>query len=164
MNAAGVVPVSDVHLEGWKNLLVVSVREVFQGMLKTKVAPVFQPERTLTLDWTAMIGFAGELRGVLMLSCDEISATRIASKMLEMPIEGPNDECKDALGEVCNMIAGNFKHKVSGLSAKCALATPTVITGKDYRVHRKESGAQESVFVTFAFMASPVYVSLELQK
>jgi len=31
-------------------------------------------------------------------------------------------------------------------------------------VHRKESGAQESVFVTFAFMASPVYVSLELQK
>jgi len=164
MNVAGVAPVSDVHLEGWKNLLVVSVREVFQGMLKTKVAPVFQPERTLTLDWTAMIGFAGELRGVLMLSCDELSATRIASKMLEMPIEGPNEECKDALGEACNMIAGNFKHKISGLSAKCALATPVVITGKDYRVHRKESGAQESLFVTFTFMGSPIYASLELQK
>jgi chemotaxis protein CheX len=164
MKVAGVAPASNVHLEGWKNLLVLSVREVFQAMLKTKVAPVFEPAKTLTLEWTAMIGLAGELRGVLMLSCDELSAIRIASKMLEMPIEGPNEDCKDALGEACNMIAGNFKHKISGLSANCALATPAVITGKDYRVHRKESGALESVFVTFTFMASPIYVSLELQK
>jgi chemotaxis protein CheX len=164
VKVAGVAPASNVHLEGWKNLLVLSVREVFQAMLKTKVAPVFEPAKTLTLEWTAMIGLAGELRGVLMLSCDELSAIRIASKMLETPIEGPNEDCKDALGEACNMIAGNFKHKISGLSANCALATPAVITGKDYRVHRKESGAQESVFVTFPFMASPIYVSLELRK
>jgi chemotaxis protein CheX len=164
VKVAGVAPASNVHLEGWKNLLVLSVREVFQAMLKTKVAPVFEPAKALTLEWTAMIGLAGELPGVLMLSCDELSAIRIASKMLETPIEGPNEDCKDALGEACNMIAGNFKHKISGLSANCAQATPAVITGKDYRVHCKESGAQESVFVTFTFMASPIYVSLELQK
>ena len=164
MKAVGVAPSTNSHLEGWKNLLVLSVREVFQDMLKTKVAPVFEPAKALTLEWTGMVGFAGELRGALMLSCDEISAVRIASKMLETEIEGPTEECKDALGEACNMIAGNFKHKISGLSANCALATPAVITGTDYRVYRKESGAQESLFVTFTFMGSPIYVSLELRR
>ena len=164
MTAASGAPALTAHLEGWKQLLVLSVREVFQSMLKTKVAPMFEPEKTLHLEWTAMVGFAGELRGVLMVSCDEMSATRIASKMLETPLQGANDDTKDELGEACNMIAGNFKHKITGLRTNCALGPPTVITGKDYRVHRKESGAPQSLCITFTFMSAPVYVSLELQK
>ena len=164
METANASPAPDAHLEGWKLLLIMSTREVFQSMMQTRIAPVFEPSRTLNLEWTAMVGLAGELRGVLMMSCDELSATRVASKMLEMPVQGPNQETSDALGEVCNMIAGNFKHKVSGLSARCALSPPTVVTGKDYRVHRKEAGASESLFVTFTFIGAPIYVSLELQK
>ena len=99
-----------------------------------------------------------------MVSCDEVSATQIASKMLELPLQESNQETSDALGELCNMIVGNFKHKISGLSSNCALSPPTVVTGKDYRVHRKESGALQSLFVTVAFMGAPIYVSLELQK
>lgn len=152
----------NIHPEDWTLLLLLSVREVFQGMLRTNVVPVFGPSRILNLEWTAMVGLAGELRGVLMFSCDEMSATRIVSKMLDMPLQGPNEETADALGEVCNMIAGSFKHKVSGLSARCKLTPPTVVTGKDYRVHRQESGASQSLFVTFAFMGAPICVSLEL--
>jgi chemotaxis protein CheX len=51
------------------------------------------------------------------------------------------EQTADALGEVCNMIAGSFKHKVNGLSERCALSPPSVVTGKDYRVHRQESEA-----------------------
>jgi len=39
-------------------------------------------------------------------------------------------EISDALGEVCNMIAGNFKNKISGLSEGCMLSVPTVITAR----------------------------------
>jgi len=60
--------------------------------------------------------------------------------MLEMPIEGPNEECKDALGEACNMIAAIQTQKSADWSAKCALATPVVITGKDYRGTGKNPG------------------------
>jgi chemotaxis protein CheX len=162
MKAVSPSPAVSVHLEGWLLLLILSVREVFQTMLATKLATVFEPSKKLHLEWTAMVGLAGELRGVLMLSCDEKSATRITSKMLGVPLPGPNEQTADALGEVCNMIAGGFKHKVSGLSERCALSPPTVVTGKDYRVHRQESGSLHSLSVTFTFDGAPIYLSLEV--
>jgi chemotaxis protein CheX len=163
MEAASASP-AKVHVEGWLQLLILSVREVFQTMLKTKVAPVFEPASSLTLEWTSMVGLTGELRGVLMLSCDEVSAVRIASKMLGVSLKEPDDQTADAIGEVCNMIAGNFKHKVNGLTANCALSPPSVVTGTDYRVHRQESGAKESLRVTLTFEGAPIYVSLEVQR
>jgi len=164
MKAVNASPAVSVHLEGWLFLLILSVREVFHTMLATKVAPVFEPAKKLHLEWTAMVGLAGELQGVLMFSCDEKSAIRITSKMLGVPLPGANEETADALGEVCNMIAGSFKHKVSGLSERCALSPPTVVTGKDYRVHRQESGSSQSLSVTFTFEGAPIHLSLELLK
>jgi CheY-specific phosphatase CheX len=56
-----------------------------------------------------MVGLTGELRGVLMFSCDEQSAVRITSKMLGVPLPGPDQQTAHALGEVCDMIASNTK-------------------------------------------------------
>jgi chemotaxis protein CheX len=154
----------NAHVEGWVLLLLLSVREVFQTMLRTKVAPVYEPASFLTLEWTAMVGLAGELRGVVMFSCDEVSAVRIASKMLGLSLHKPDSETADALGEICNMIAGNFKHKLSGPNAHCAMTTPSVVTGKDYRIHRRESQARESLHITLTFEGAPIYISLEVQR
>jgi chemotaxis protein CheX len=155
---------STSEVEGWLLLLMVSVQEVFQTMLGTRVAPVFAPSRALRLEWTAMIGLTGGLRGVLMFSCDEKTATRIESQMLRVPVESAGERTADAVGEICNMIAGNFKHKVSGLSDNCSLCPPCVVTGKDYRLHRRESGALQSLPITFAFAGAPIYISLEVQE
>jgi chemotaxis protein CheX len=156
----------NAHVKGWVLLLLMSVREVFQTMLQTKVAPVYEPASFLTLEWTAIVGLTGEMRGMVMFSCDEASAVRIASKMLGVPLEKPDDQTADALGEVCNMIAGNFKHKLSGRgpTTNCALSTPSVVTGKDYRIHRRESESRESLHVTLTFESSPIYISLEVQR
>ena len=62
------------------------------------------------------------------------------------------------------MIAGSFKQKVNGLSERCALSPPTVVTGKDYRVHRQEFESLHSLSVTFTFDGAPIYLSLELLK
>jgi CheY-specific phosphatase CheX len=45
------------------------------------------------------------------------------------------EELADALGEVGNMVAGNFKNKITGLGDGCMLSVPTVIIGNDYNVH-----------------------------
>jgi chemotaxis protein CheX len=50
-------------------------------------------------------------------------------------IDNVGPEVSDALGEVCNMVAGNFKNKISGLGEGCMLSPPTVITGSDYNLH-----------------------------
>ena len=76
-----------------------------------------------------------------MFSCDGKSAVRITSKMRGCRSRDPMEQTAEALGEVCNMIAGSFKHKVNGLSERCALSPRSVVTEKDYRVHRQESEA-----------------------
>lgn len=58
------------------------------------------------------------------------------------------------------MIAESFKHKVNGLSERCALSPPSVVTEKGYRVHRQESeagiGIVHSLSVTFTFDGAPI--------
>jgi hypothetical protein len=59
------------------------------------------------------------------------------------------------------MIAGNFKNKLSGLSDRCMLSVPTVITGADYCFHSlADSGSLE---VVMNFEGAPIRVSLEIQ-
>jgi chemotaxis protein CheX len=67
---------------------------------------------------------------------------------------------KDAFGEVGNMIAGNFKNKISGMGDSCMLSVPTVITGTDYSVHSLADS--DGVEVRQLFEGSPFLVMLEI--
>jgi len=58
----------------------------------------------------------------------------MASKMLGVEPANIGPEMSDALGEIANMVAGNFKNKIEGLSDSCMLSVPTVITGQDYQM------------------------------
>lgn len=158
VNAAAKPP-----LEDWLPLLVNSVREVFETMVGARPVPAPEPANKVRLDWTAMVGLAGKLCGVVSFSCDEKSAMQLASKMLGISLDEVDDRAGDAVGEVCNMIAGNFKHKINGLSDGCLLSPPTVVTGTDYRVHRQASKAPRSLHVSFVFEGAPIYVTLEVR-
>jgi hypothetical protein len=86
-----------------------AVEEVFEIMLGCKVKPATPSERELPHgEFTAMVGLAGALCGVLTVCCAAKTAGLIGKNMLG----GTNiseDEVVDALGEICNMITGNFE-------------------------------------------------------
>jgi hypothetical protein len=42
------------------------------------------------------------------------------------------DQVCDAIGEICHMVAGNFKNKLIGLVNSCMLSVPAVVTGRSY--------------------------------
>jgi chemotaxis protein CheX len=111
-----------------------SVEEVFQLMLgvacrRGSVAPVKEPESV-----TAVVGFGGLLSGACVFSSGSGAAMRIAGLMTGMEFEETDDTVKDAIGEICNMLAGAWKGKVPDLSANCGLSVPAVITGRDYNL------------------------------
>ena len=107
-----------------------------------------------------MVGLAGDLCGLLSFRCATPSAHRIAAQMLGGD-EVPSEECvRDALGEICNMVAGSFKAQISGLAHQCMLSIPTVITGKDYQLHPMADGAR--VQVAMSFHDAPVWITLDL--
>jgi chemotaxis protein CheX len=145
--------------QNWVPLLEVAAREVFELMLGCKLTPPDASSESQP-DITAMVGLAGQLCGVLSIRCDHKSAALMASKMLGIDVGQAGPEMCDAFGEVCNMVAGNFKNKISGLGDGCMLSVPTVITGTEYDLHAlTDAGRLE---VKFLFEGLPMTISLEV--
>jgi chemotaxis protein CheX len=148
------------HEENWLPVLELAVEEVFEIMLGVRIKPVAQSEHAPSGDFTAMIGLAGALCGILTVSCDAKTAGQIAKSMLGDTAKSP-EEVGDALGEICNMIAGNFKNKLAGTDERCMLSVPTVVSGGEYSVHSLADG--NSVETILLFEGAPVAVRLQLQ-
>ena len=117
------------HEENWLPVLELAVEEVFEIMLGTRLKPVAPSEHKPDGGFTAMIGLAGALCGILTVCCNAKTADQIAKSMLGDTANSP-EEVGDALGEICNMIAGNFKNKLAGTDERCMLSVPTVISGQ----------------------------------
>jgi len=111
------------------------------------------------LDITAMVGIAGQMCGIMTTRCSAKSAARMASLMLGVDANEADQHMWDAVGEVCNMIAGNFKNKIDGLGDGCMLSVPTVITGADYRLHAM---VDEEIRTVLLFEGEPVVLGLEI--
>jgi len=143
----------------WIPLLEVAASEVFELMLGCKLAPL--PDSTAEeFDITSMVGLAGQVCGMLSIRCSQKAATVMASKMLGTAPGPFGPEVQDAFGEIANMVAGNFKNKVSGLGDACMLSVPTVITGKDFSVHALSDTA--GLEFRFLFEDMPVVITLEI--
>jgi chemotaxis protein CheX len=83
---------------------------------------------------TAMLGLGGDIRGMLAVHCPAAVAMAITGGFLGMDVDELNEDVKDAIGEIANMIAGNLKTAFAGHDLKIELAIPTSIIGKSYRV------------------------------
>ena len=145
--------------EAWIPLLEVAAREVFELMLGCPLTVPSTPEET-TLEFTAMVGLAGQLCGVLSVRCQQKAAALMTSKMLGVDLDKVGPELSDALGEVCNMVAGNFKNKSAGLAEGCMLSPPTVITGSNYTLHSLADSPTLEVRLLFEGM--PMVISLQI--
>ncbi|MBV8049758.1 MAG: chemotaxis protein CheX [Acidobacteriaceae bacterium] len=143
----------------WGPMLELALREVFEIMLACKLEPQDAPVSGAS-DFTAMVGLAGQLCGLLTLRCSARSATLMASRMLGTDVKEADQQIWDAIGEIANMVAGNFKNKLTGMGDRCVLSVPTVITGSDYSFHSMaDTGPLEVILL---FEGSPVTVAVEI--
>jgi chemotaxis protein CheX len=145
--------------ESWLPTLQLAAQEVFELMLASRLEMLTQTSVDQKLEITAMVGLAGKLSGVLSVRCSGHSATHMASRMLGTNANQAGPETWDAIGEICNMIAGNFKNKITGLGDGCMLSVPTVITGGDYNMRAL---ATEEICIALLFEGEPLVLSLEV--
>jgi chemotaxis protein CheX len=125
----------NLHLVADPRNLDSSVEEVFNTMLGaacflTEKTPVEESETI-----TAVVGFGGLLSGACVFRSGGSAALNIAARLTGMEFSEIDDTVKDAIGEVCNMLAGAWKGRVPDLSANCGLSIPAVITGSNYNIH-----------------------------
>jgi CheY-specific phosphatase CheX len=143
----------------WVALFQVAAKEVFQIMLQAELGNLANVEElTVSGDVTAMVGLAGALCGVMSIRCDSKTAEKIAGRMLGSVGAVDPKDVPDAIAEVCNMVAGNFKSKITQLAENCMLSVPTVIRGDDYEMVTVSDGDQ--ITVGLAFDAAPIWFCL----
>jgi chemotaxis protein CheX len=156
-NQAGTAPANAFH--EWQPLLDLAAREVFELMLNCKLQSAGE-EPSSSGEITAMVGLAGQLCGLVSMRCNRKSAALMASRMLGVEITQGDKQVFDAIGEICNMVAGNFKNKLTGIADKCMLSVPTVITGSDYSC--RSMADTPPLQVRLSFEGASVTIALEI--
>jgi CheY-specific phosphatase CheX len=143
----------------WHSVLIETALEVFSTMVGVNVTV---PEEALRApaQVTAIVGIAGAMRATLVLQCAAAPADKLAAHMLGAAPADSRAAC-DALGEICNIVAGYFKAKI-GLGDACMLSVPTVVMGKDYRFHSPQ--ASVLLELPLAYEGDVIWATLKIAK
>jgi chemotaxis protein CheX len=144
----------------WQRSLEGCAREVFRIMLGSSFQIDQEPAQA-AFSLSAVVGFAGQIRGLLTLRCSHASALSVAAQMLGIQPALAESEMDDALGELSNMIAGSFKTKLEQEGFQCMISVPTVISGSDYKLHSLADGSMTE-FVG-RFDGGTIEITLQLQ-
>jgi len=120
--------------------IVASVRaatgDVFTTMLAMDVeagpARIEQGAPAVADGVLALIGMAGAWAGAGTVCCSSRLARRMCEQLLMTGAPSVNEEVLDAVGEVANMIIGNFKTAAEENLGPLGLSIPTVIFGRNF--------------------------------
>lgn len=155
----------------WRNVLRDATFDVFSTMVGTTVTVpnanddvvvAAEPTDSSMLAYvTGMIGIAGAMRAIFSLRCSEKTATAIAARMLGITKEEASTQKSDAIGEMCNMVAGHFKHQI-GFGDNCTLTVPTVVAGGKYSIHCLQ--AEERIEFPVIYEGETVLVTLDIRE
>ena len=125
----------------WQGILESAAQEVFLMMAGANLFLRAPSGDSPSGEQTAMVGMAGTLCGMVSLQCSTETAAKLACLMLGGQAATNRGMIADALGELCNMVAGNFKAKIDTLADRCMLSVPTVVSGGDYFMHTLQPSA-----------------------
>lgn len=125
------------NLEKIGNEIISGTKDVFQTMLMVDIQagdPVLNEKIPVSSNMTSMLGLGGSIKGMLAVHCTEEAAKTATALMLGMDIAEMNEDVKDAVGEIANMVAGNLKISFETFNQEIQLAIPSAIIGNSYKM------------------------------
>ncbi len=117
--------------------IIKSTKEIFSTMIPMELKEediFYQKESMISTDVMALVSFTGEHSGIVAIFCSKDIAIKITSNMLGIEPTEFNQDTKDAIGEVTNMIAGSLKNRVLEKFGAIQLSVPIVIAGADLTI------------------------------
>lgn len=128
-----------------------AVSEVFSSMLGIEVEPCpFIHDATGRRSTDGVMSFvsvAGSWAGSGLLSCSADFACRLCSMFLMTEATHVDPDVLDAVGEIANMVIGNFKTAAEANVGQLYLSIPTTIFGKSFG--SKSLGSSEWIVMPF---------------
>jgi chemotaxis protein CheX len=118
---------TELELEPFRTDIYGLSESVFLSMLKLEVHP---SDVELLVDEEMITGavyFAGDWKGAVLLQCNRSQACDFTARLMGIPVPKKfDDDVRDAVGEVANIIGGNLKPI---LPHGIALSMPSVVEG-----------------------------------
>lgn len=150
MSLRSAEPTAVLPRDLWSTVLQETLVEVFASMVGADVTTTPTDAALPSVQLTGIVGIAGAIRANFILQCSNAASSQLASQMLGI---SPDDSearkaSSDALGEICNIVAGYFKAKV-GMGAACKLSVPTIIIGQNYRFHSAKMRQKLEIAVSY---------------
>lgn len=159
----GLDPTTILPRSEWQAVLCETTIEVFSTMVGVSVGIPQETCLPVLSQMTGVIGIAGQIRAIFSLRCSQKAAIGIASRMLGIAADDPGAEkaASDAVGEVCNVVAGYFKAKI-GLGDKGSLSLPAIVLGKNYTIH-PATGCERLEF-PLLLESEPLWITLDIRQ
>lgn len=108
--------------------------------------PYLKRDKIARGDVTGVIGLTGKVRGTVSVSFTEKCILSVVSSMFSEPFTQLNEEIRDAVGEISNMISGQARRQLEEDGLSLSAAIPTVVMGANHSL---------SHFTTYPVVAIP---------
>ncbi len=128
---------------GYGPLLAEAVQEIFTDMVPMAVREGVMLRRrpqVFRRNFSGLLGFSGEMRGLVGIHCPEQVGQALYQALLGMEEDGSDDEVRDMVGELVNMLAGGLKSRIQQEGREIALAVPQLFSGGEYQIYLPAGG------------------------
>ncbi len=119
------------------NAFLNAVMKVLEMMAFVKAVPgkpFLKQDRASVGDISGVIGLTGIKKGAVVFSLSKEAAVVIVSSMMGQSYEAINNEIKDAIGEITNMITGDARRELAEKGHVFEAGIPTVVVGKGHEI------------------------------
>lgn len=144
--------------------LIDSTQEIFSSMIFLDVTPGDPFKRSnepLTDSISGMIGLAGSIKGSLAIHLPNDAALAVTTAFLGMDVEEIDEDVKDAIGELANMLGGSLKAVLDPSGSDVKLSMPSTVYGEEYSIDCLANA--ETVAVPFSFDGQTFVVELQIR-
>jgi chemotaxis protein CheX len=140
-----------------------AVREIFETMVGLDIHGLTEagPPQSSAASLTGMIGLAGELQATLLIHLPEPVAVAVTNAFLGLDLQEVDEDVKDAVGELANMVAGGIKYRCPEQGKEIELTIPSVVWGKGYSC--EATGRFECTAQTFGLETGALVVELQVR-
>jgi chemotaxis protein CheX len=144
------------------NPFIDAVRRLFKTMLTLPVSigpPGLNQEARPRHEVCGVIGVRGEVSGQVVVSMPPSLAASLASELIGDPVEGIDEDCLDAVGEIANMIAGNARTDFPERAG--TISVPEVVIGRENVIY---PAATPIISIPCETGKGPLHIDVALKK
>lgn len=135
-------------------------QEFYNETPEVKNPFLFDKEENLNWDLSAVIGIAGETKGVIAISFPKELAVELTKILVGYDVEDIDDDVIDSTGEVVNIIAGNAKQGLE--QYRLVISLPSIVKGVNHKI-AWPSNSIPIITIPFSISLGTFHVSVGLE-